>query len=123
MQLEIAYAPKLQSLDEFTENKLGLREFDLTNCKKITSYSPISDLEFLRTLRLSSCSAIPDLRWVQGLNRLDFFSFVDTNVIDGDLTPLLDLPCLRYVGSLAKRHYQPHIDEINKRLDPPQRNQ
>ena len=37
-------------------------------------------------------------------NPLDF-RFVDTNVIDGDLTPILQHPNLVNAGFLDKRHY------------------
>jgi hypothetical protein len=50
------------------------------------------------------------------MRRLDFFSFVDTNVLDGDLSPLLDLPKLRYVGTMDKRNYSHKMAEFNELL-------
>ena len=47
---------------------------------------------------------------------LDFFSFVETPVADGDLCPLLELPRLEYVGTMDKRHYSHKCDEINTLL-------
>jgi hypothetical protein len=44
------------------------------------------------------------------------FSFVGTNVEDGDLTPLLELPSLRYAGSMDKKHFTPRIGKLNEML-------
>jgi hypothetical protein len=60
---------------------------------------------------------MPDLTWTEGMNRLDLFSFVETNVEDGDLSPLLDLPMLRYVGTMDKKHYNYKFNRINELLD------
>jgi hypothetical protein len=51
------------------------------------------------------------------MNRLDQFSFVETNVEDGDLSPLLELPMLRYVGTMGKKHYNYKFEQINALLD------
>jgi len=60
---------------------------------------------------------MPDLQWTRGMNRLDQFSFVETNVEDGDLSPLLDLPRLRYVGTMDKKHYNYKFAKLNELLD------
>jgi hypothetical protein len=59
---------------------------------------------------------MPDLKWVKGLNELDFFAFVDTNVASNDLSPLLDLPKLQYVGTMNKRAYNYTMDALNELL-------
>jgi hypothetical protein len=41
---------------------------------------------------------------------------VETNVEDGDLSPLLQLPRLRYVGTMDKKHYNYKFDALNKLL-------
>lgn len=115
--LEVAYAPKLEALDALATHACGIRELAFEKAKSIRSYRPIAAVGFLRRLRLSSCAPMPDLKWVAGLDRLDFFSFVETNVVDGDLSPLLELPRLRYVGTLDKRHYSIKCDALNRILD------
>ena len=103
--LDVAYAPKLASLSAFTACSGGLREVSIQNARGIASYQSLSSLSNLRLLILSSCAPMADLHWILSLQRLDFFSFMETNVVDGDLSPLLRLPCLRYVGTFEKRHY------------------
>lgn len=48
-------------------------------------------------------------------NLIDF-RFVDTNVLDGDLSPILDHPTIRSVGFLNKRHYNFKDDKMDALL-------
>ena len=115
--VEIAYAPKLTSLDALTGTDCGIREIGLETVKNVASYQPLASLPYLRRLRLFKCAPMPDLKWTAGMNRLDQFSFVETNVEDGDLSPLLDLPKLRYVGTMDKKHYNYKSERFNELLD------
>lgn len=115
--LEIAYAPKLTSLDSLSVGDCGIREISFESVKKVSSYKPIASLPYLRRLKLFSCAPMPDLKWTKGMNRLDSFSFVETNVENGDLSPLLDLPRLRYVGTMDKKHYNYKFAKLNELLD------
>ncbi|MDB4802610.1 hypothetical protein OAH05_01650 [bacterium] len=113
---ELAYAPKLESLEGLASGQKELRELDIQNAKKLSSYQPISELNLLRRLRLSSCAPMANLNWTKGLNFLDSFSFVETNVENGDLSPLLQLPKLRYIGTMDKKHYNYKCDVLNEML-------
>ena len=115
--LDITYAPKLVSLDALSVGDCGIREIGFESVKKISSYNPLVSVRFLRRLKLFSCAPMPDLTWTRGMNRLDFFSFVETNVENGDLSPLLDLPLLRYVGTMDKKHYNYKSEKLNELLD------
>jgi len=57
-----------------------------------------------------------DLKWTKGMDQLDFFPFVGTNVEYGDLSPLLGLPRLRYLGSMDKKHYNFKLAAIKELL-------
>lgn len=113
---EIAYAPQLQSLAALSSGQIELRELSFQKAKKIASYEPIAALRRLRRIKISDCASMPDLKWTKGMDQLDFFSFVETNVEDGDLSPLLRLPKLRYVGTSDKRHYNYKFADINEIL-------
>ena len=115
--VDMAYAPKLESLDAFASKGVRIRELAIEKAKAIASYKPIASIDRLRRLRLSYCAAMPDLKWTKGMRHLDFFSFVETNVEDGDLSPLLKLPKLRYVGTMDKRHYNYKFKELNESLE------
>lgn len=116
-ELDIAYAPKLASLAALAGSESGIRELSLGKAMKIDSYQPLASLRHLRRLRLSGCAPMPDLAWTRGMDRLDFFSFVETNVADGDLSPLLELPNLRYVGTMDKKHYSHKFEVLNRLLE------
>lgn len=115
--LELAYAPKLESIEVFEENDLEIREIELQNAKRIATYEPLASFRRLRRLKISNCAPMPDLKWTNGMSNLDFLSFVETNVEDGDLLPLLKLPALRYVGTENKRHYSHKMEYLNELLE------
>lgn len=114
--LEIAYAPKLVSLDAFSTGTSDIRELTLKNARKIASYLPLVSITHLRRLKLTSSAPMPDLRWIHGMNRLDQLSLVETNVVDGNLAPLLDLPALRYAGFMDHKHYSHKFQQLNDLL-------
>jgi len=115
--VDMAYAPKLESIDAFGSKGIRIRELAIENAKAIASYKPIASIDRLRRLRLSHCAAMPDLKWTKGMRHLDSFAFVETNVENGDLSPLLKLSKLRYVGTMDKRHYNYKFRELNEILD------
>jgi hypothetical protein len=115
--LDIAYAPKLRSLEALATGGAGIRELSLSKVPNAESYGPLASIPKLRRLKLSSCAAMPDLKWTAGMNHLDIFTFVDTTVEDGDLSPLLQLPKLEYVGTMDKRMYNYKCDALNQLLD------
>ena len=120
--LEIAYAPKLLALDSLSFENCGIRELELEHVRNVASYLPVASIKHLRRLKLTWCAAMPNLAWTRGMNRLDFFSFVETNVEDGDLSPLMQLPALQYVGTMDKKHYNHRADKINEILKQRARN-
>lgn len=114
--LDVAYAPNLKSLKALASGGPAIRELSFDNAKNIESYTPIASISHLRRLKLSRCPPMQNLKWTAGLDQLDFFSFVETNVVDGDLSPLLKLPKLRYVGTMGKRHYSHKMHALNELL-------
>ncbi len=113
-ELTVAYAPKLTSIEAL--GSLGIREIDFERLKAVNSYQPLARLAHLKKLKLTGCAPIPDLKWISEHPRLAFFSFVDTDLVSGDMTPLLSVPRLRYVGTLDKRHYSHKSDALNEQL-------
>lgn len=111
--LDIAYAPKIKDLTPLAASTVDLRELELTNLKNISDYSPLASIRRLRRLKISNCASMADLAWTKGMNYLDFFSFVETKVLNGDLSPLLSLPRLRYAGAGNRRAYSHSDDELN----------
>lgn len=113
--LMLAYAPRLHDISDIGQTNLREIEFDCI--KNIQDYSYLGAIKYLRKMRISKCGAIKNISWINNLKYLDFFTFVETNIVDGDLSPLLQLPELRYVGSFDKKHYNLKMDEIKSHID------
>jgi hypothetical protein len=98
--LEVIRATKLVSLQGLEETHLtGLV---LDTCRAIRDHHIVGQVPSLEVLRMNNCGTIPSLEFVNRLPRLEEFRFVDTDVADGDLSPLLRL---KAVGFLAKRGF------------------
>jgi len=110
--LEIAYAPKLTSLEAFRAGRSSVRELSFEKSKNITSYEPLAAIPKLRRLKLSSCAPAPNLRWIAGMKSLDFFTFAGTDIVDGDLSPLLKLPILRDVAAENRKHFNIKFESL-----------
>jgi hypothetical protein len=111
-KLCIAYLPKLESLASLQDMELEILECEV--CRAIKDYEVISSMRHLAKLKLTKCSAIKTIHFIDQLLNLRFFSFVGTNVIDGDMTPCLRL---EYCGFSKKGHFshsQKDIEAIKK---------
>ena len=56
----------------------------------------------LEELGFNDCKEIPSIRFIGNMKSLKKFTFVNTNVLDGDLSACTSL---EYVGFLDKKHY------------------
>lgn len=92
------------------KNTLTMIEFDL--CKQIRNYEVIAELTNLEKLIIGSSGPIESLAFVKSLEKLQFLSFVGTNVLDGDLYPALGI---KYVGFDDKRHYSHKFQKFSSR--------
>ncbi|WP_040951519.1 hypothetical protein [Gorillibacterium massiliense] len=106
-KLELGYLRNLIYLDELPVN---LTTLEFESCKKIKNYDYISKLEYLEFLKLFKCGEIDSLSFIKRLNALKKISFVDTNILDGDLSPCVGMD---YVGFNNKKHYSHKFEELN----------
>ncbi len=81
---------------------VNLEFLEIDSCKNLRYGDSLYSSKKLRQLKISNSSPIPNLSFVKKFKNLQFFSFVDTNIEDGDITPCIDL---NYVGFDDKRHY------------------
>jgi Leucine-rich repeat (LRR) protein len=104
-ELEINRATKLESSDG-VEVLHELRQLHIETCRRITRIDPIGRLENLERLLLPNDGAIESIKPLRKLKKLRRFSFYEsTNIMDGDLTPLKELPHLEHVAFQERRHY------------------
>jgi len=103
--LSLAHTPKLESLGPLSACT-NISSLDLRNCKKIHDLSPLSKLQNLERFELDDCGEIASLHPLLGLQRLSSFGFSGTtNIVDGDVSCLLEIPCLKSVIFSNRRHY------------------
>ena len=73
-------------------------------------------LKNLRILCLNDCGPIENLDFLKLFPKLEDFRFVNTNILDGNLKPILKHPTIKSVGFLNKRHYNIKDIEMEKLL-------
>ena len=104
-KLELVYCSQLRSLDGI-ERCGQLRSVQLHSCKKVYDVSKLGTLKRLKTLSMENCGKIRSLRPLADCKLLEALYFVgDTNIEDGDMTPLPNLPTLKKTSFANRRHY------------------
>lgn len=104
-RLELHYCIKLENDNGIAGVADSLEHLHINQSKKFVFTEELLTLKNLRVLCLNRCGSIEDLSFLKQFPNLIDFRFVDTTVLDGDLTPILEHPTIRSVGFLNKRHY------------------
>ena len=115
-RLELHYCLKLESDAGLSEASGSLRWLHINQSKKFHLGDELLSLSKLRVLCLNNCAPLPDLEFLRRFPQLLDFRFVNTNVLSGDLAPILRHPTLCSVGFLHKRHYNMKFEEIELQL-------
>lgn len=103
--LRLANLRNLRSLDGI-EKLINIEELKINTCKKIGSLPKLSNLKKLRKLHLDNVGNIASLKPLNDLDSLESFTFVEsTNILDGDLTPLLNQEHLMTLAFKNRSHY------------------
>ena len=79
-------------------NSQGLDDLELDRCIDAELLPIVGMLKNLRELSLNRCGTLPSIKFLHDLPKLERLAFVDTDVIDGDLSPLLRLQVGRFFG-------------------------
>ena len=103
--LRLAGLKKLSSLAGIEELE-SLEELEIHTCRAIGSISEIGALSQLRKLHLNNDGDIESLKPLEKLDGLESVLFYETtNIVDGDLSPLLRQKNLARVSFKNRRHY------------------
>ena len=116
-RLEFHYCVKLESDNGIKTLKNTLQHLHINQSKKFEHSKELYQLKKLKVLCLNSCAPIDSLKFLKYFPKLLDFRFVDTNILDGDLTPILEHPTIRTVGFLNKRHFNYTNEQIKAELD------
>ncbi len=104
------YLSKLKTLKPIQLLHDRLKVLILEHGKKISDMEEVlSKMDSLEKLILSDCGELSSIKFINNLPSLTFFSFVDTNVKDGDMNPSKRL---EYAGFDNKRHYSHKSEDI-----------
>jgi Leucine-rich repeat (LRR) protein len=95
------------------EHLANLEELEVHTCRKIRSIDEVGALSKLQRLYLNNDGDIESLKPLMNLTELGSVSFYEsTNILDGDLSPLLLQKSLTNVAFQNRRHYSHRSDEI-----------
>jgi hypothetical protein len=108
--LRLANLKNLRSLDG-VQNLSLLEELGVNACPKIGSIDNVSALTKLRIIHLNNDGKLESLKPLNSIHRLECVLFYEsTNIIDGDLSPLMRQKHLSHVSFRNRRHYS-HMRE------------
>ena len=92
----------------------NLEALDIQTCKKLNNIEDVRTLTGLHLLNIVNCGDIASLLPIKSLLKLRRMGFVGTNVLDGDLSILEELPSLESVIFNNRRHYSHRREELQK---------
>jgi len=104
-KLRLGALTRLKSLAGI-EGLANLEELEVHTCRAIRRIDEVRSLSRLRKLHLNNNGEIESLKPIAGLTQLASVLFYEsTNIVDGDLSPLLQLKNLSRVSFRNRRHY------------------
>lgn len=111
--LTLFYSSQLLSIEKISVlNRLEYLE--IRNCKKIENYNCLGELNELRKLSIYDCSTLNDLLFIDHLKKLDFIGLINTNVIDGNIEPLIKIKKHGYTNKRNFNYYYLNGKDIKK---------
>ncbi|MFC1224119.1 hypothetical protein ACFE6N_09940 [Pedobacter sp. BG31] len=116
-RLELHYCTKLASDTGLMALKDSLEFLHINRSKKFVPTEELLSLKKIKVLCLNECGDIDNLNFLSNFPELIDFRFVNTNILDGNLQPILDHPTIRSAGFLNKRHYNYKNEEIDSLLE------
>ena len=108
-KIEITLCSKLEELCCLDNTKEKLISLRFSNCKRIKNHKYAAQLESLQELAFIRSGAIQSIKFIKELKVLKSLIFMDSDVLDGDVSPCLGL---EYVYFTNKRHFSHTVAEI-----------
>jgi Leucine-rich repeat (LRR) protein len=110
--LRLANLKRLTSLTGI-EGLANLEELEIHTCRAVGSIEEVSSLSRLQKLFLNNDGDIESLSPLKKLHLLEAMTFSEsTNILDGDLTPLLRQKHLARISFQNRRHYSHKREEF-----------
>lgn len=116
-RLELHYCVKLENDFGLSRLKNNIEFLHINTSKKFKVTDELQQLKKLKVLCLNACGPIDNLEFLKNFPNLIDFRFVDTNILDGNLNPILEHPTIRTVGFLNKKHYNYKHEKLKLELE------
>ncbi|WP_133125888.1 hypothetical protein [Thalassospira marina] len=114
-----AYCTKLRGLAGLEKCK-NIQVVELQACRKICDVSELGELNNLKDVFLIDCGKIGSLQSLDNCGNLENLFFPgDTNILDGELTALFEMPKLKKLTFANRRHYSHKREQFNVRDSDP----
>lgn len=110
----------LRTLDDLSALKAlqSVQRLDFESCRAVEALDAVAGLASLRRLSFDNGGDVASLRPLASLRGLvSFYAVESTNVVDGDLAPLLELPELTSFGMRSRRHYRPSVADVQAHVE------
>jgi hypothetical protein len=113
-RLELHNCTKLETIQNICSLKKSIEYIHFNVCKKISDHQKVVCCKQLKTLCFNECGKTESISFLSLLSELEDFRFVHTNILDGNLMPLIEHYKIKSVGFLNKRHYSHKDTEIDE---------
>jgi hypothetical protein len=111
-EISLAHCAKLHSISDLTRTLV--ERLVLTSCKNITDLGVLVGCKNLKSIRMESGPKLKSLSILNEFPSLEEFRFVKTEVVDGDMTPLLKL---KRVGFIASKKFSHTPEQIKSAIN------
>lgn len=115
LKMRLTYFRNLASLDGI-EGMTGLEELTIAKARGVHSLTPLCALKHLRVVNLDSLGVLDTISGFDSAENLISFGMDETEIADGDLSVMLRLPQILFIGYPEKRHYRPRKSELRREL-------
>jgi hypothetical protein len=111
-ELRLYACRRLNSLDAVSCAG-SIQSLGLNKCPCVRDLSPVSNLVNLKELEIEDCKEILSLAPVAKCKKLELLQVAgNTNVLDGDFSPLKTLPKLKRVLLAQRKHYSHSAEDL-----------
>lgn len=115
-RLKLGNLSKLYNLDFLLKCK-QLENLGIQNCKNIENNTAVFELVNLKILGYMSSGPFKTITPITNLKKIERFFIANTNIIDGDLHPILELKKLISCSFIDKKHYSLKLEDIKSKLN------
>ena len=112
--LRLGNLRKITSLQGL-EHLQQLEELEIQRCKGLSTVFEVFSLKSLKRLLLLDLGNIASIRGIETLSYLEEFLFYEsTNIVDGDISPVLTLKNIAKISFQNRRHYTHKREDFGK---------